>query len=141
MLSAEITKELVCFAAMVFYGVVTALCYHILLFFRAVIKHRMAVTDAEDILFLTGAGFCFFLTVYENNDGILRWYTFVGAGLGCLAYVRTMGASLEPVRKRLLQKRRKTVKMKAKFSSKGKVPLHEGNSSKHRKKEKKKERV
>lgn len=132
--------ELVCFAAMVFYGVVAALCYHILLFFRAVVKHRTAVTDAEDILFLAVAGFCFFLMVFENNDGILRWYTFAGAGLGCLAYVRTMGASLEPVRKRLLQKHRKTVKIKTKFCSKGKEPPDEGNSPKHRKKEKKKKR-
>lgn len=137
---AQITNELVCFTAMVFYGVVAALCYHILLFFRAMVKHSTPVTDAEDILFLAVAGFCFFLTVYEKNDGILRWYTFAGAGLGCLAYVRTMGASLEPARKRLLQKRRKTVKMKTKFSSKGKVPFDEGNSPKHRKKEKKKKR-
>ena len=130
--------ELLCFAAMVFYGVVVAFCYHILLFFRAVVRHGTAVTDAEDILFLAAAGFGFFLTVYKNNDGILRWYTFAGAGLGCLAYVRTMGASLESVRKRLLQKHRKTVKMKPKFFSKGKEPVDEGNTPKHRKKEKKK---
>ena len=140
MIREEITKELLCFAAMVFYGVVAALCYHILMFFRAVMKHRTAVTDAEDILFLATAGVFFFFTVYEKNDGILRWYTFAGAGLGCLAYVRTMGASLEPARKKLLQKHRKTVKMKAKFFSKGQVPVDEGTTPKHRKKEKKKKR-
>ena len=140
MFRAEIIKELSCFTAMVFYGVVAAFCYHILLFFRAVVKHRTAVTDAEDILFLAAAGFCFFLTVYKNNDGILRWYTFAGAGIGSLAYLRTMGASLELARKRLLQKHRKTVKMRAKFCSKGQVPVDEGNNPKHRKKEKKKKR-
>ena len=140
MISEQITKELVCFAAMVFYGVVAALCYHILLFVRAVFRHRTEVADAEDILFLAAAGFGFFLTVYENNDGILRWYTFAGAGLGCLAYVRTLGASLEPVRKRLLQKFRKPVRIKAKFRSKGQVPVDEGSNPKHRKKEKKKKR-
>lgn len=140
MVSAEITKELVCFAAMVFYGVVAAFCYHILLYFRAAVRHSTAVTDAEDILFLTVAGFGFFITVYVNNDGILRWYTFAGAGLGCFAYARTLGASLEPVRKRLLQKRRKTVKIKAKYSSKGQVPVDEGSNPKHGKKEKKKKR-
>jgi len=39
-----------------------------------------------------------------------------------------------------LQKRRKTVKIKAKSSSKGQVPVDEGNNPKHRKKEKKKKR-
>ena len=132
--------DLLCFAAMVFYGVATAFCYHILLFFRAVVKHRTAVTDAEDILFLSVAGIYFFLTVYQYNDGILRWYAFAGAGLGCLAYLRTLGASLETVRKRLLQKRRKTVKMRAKFCSKGKVPADEGNSPEQGKKEEEKKR-
>jgi len=141
MVSEIITKELTCFAAMVFYGVVTAFCYHILMFFRALFRHRIAVIDAEDILFLSAAGFCFFLMVYENNDGILRWYTFAGAALGCLAYVRTLGVSLESVRKRLLPKRRKTVKIKAKFSSKGQVPVDAGSNPKHRKKEKKKKRT
>ena len=141
MVSAEITKELLCFSATVFYGVLVAFCYHLLLYFRAVFRHRTAVIDAEDILFLSAAGFCFFLTVYEHNDGILRWYTFAGAALGCLAYVRSLGAPLEAVRKRLLQKCRKTVKIKAKFSSKGQVPVDEGSNPKHRKKAKKKKRT
>jgi spore cortex biosynthesis protein YabQ len=140
MINEVITKELACFSAMVFYGVVAAFCYHLLLFFRAVLHHSRAVIDAEDILFLAVAGICFFLTVYKQNDGILRWYTFAGAGLGCLAYVRTLGASLEAVRKRLLQKHRKTVKIRAKFSSKGQVPTDEGSSPKFGKKEKKKKR-
>ena len=138
MFSEEITKELLCFTSMVFYGVVAAFCYHVLLFFRAIVKHRTAVTDAEDILFLAVAGFGFFFMAYKKNDGILRWYLFVGSALGCLAYLRTVGSSLETVRKRLLQKRRKTVKIKTKFSSKGQVPVDEGNAPKHRKKEKKK---
>ena len=140
MLSEEITKELLCFAAMVFYGVAASFCYHVLLFFRAMVKHRAAVTDAEDILFLAAAGFGFFLMVYKKNDGILRWYTFAGAGFGALAYLRTLGVSLESVRKRLLQMCRKTVKIKPKFSSKGQVPVNEENTPEHRKKEKKKKR-
>ena len=131
--------ELSYFAAMVFYGVVTAFCYHGLLFFRAVFRHGTAVTDAEDILFFSAAGFCFFLTAYAKNDGILRWYAFAGAALGILAYVRTAGAALRPVRKWLLQKFRKPVRIKAKFNSKGQVPVDE-RSPEHRKKEKKKKR-
>lgn len=139
MLSAGMAAELEYFFAMVFYGVVVSMCYHLLLFFRAIVRHAVPLVDAEDILFLMGAGFCFFLTAYEKNDGILRWYAFAGAGLGCLAYVRTLGASLEGVRKWLLQKFRKPVRIKAKFSSKGQVPPNEG-SPEHGKKTKKKKR-
>lgn len=140
MLSPEIATEVAYFCAMVFYGVTMSLCYHLLLFFRAVIRHAGAVVDAEDILFLLGAGFAFFLVAYSRNDGILRWYAFAGAGLGCLAYVRTLGASLDRVRKWLLQKFGKTVRIKKKSNSKGQVSVDEGSSPEHKSKKKKKKR-
>lgn len=132
--------ELEYFCAMVFFGVTASLCYHALLFFRAVVRHAVPFVDAEDILFLMAAGFGFFLVAYGQNDGILRWYAFAGAGIGCLAYVRTLGVSLEHVRKWLLQKCRKTVRIKEKFSSKGQVSVDEGSSPEHEKKRKKKKR-
>ena len=132
--------ELEYFCTMVCYGVVASFCYHVLLFFRAVVRHTVSFVDAEDILFLMTAGFAFFLAVYKKNDGILRWYAFAGAGLGCLAYIRTLGAALEQARKWLLQKWGKTVRIKAKFSSKGQVPVDEGSSPEHGKKRKKKKR-
>ena len=127
--------ELEYFCAMVFYGVVMSCCYHILLFFRAIVHHGSSLVDAEDILFLMAAGFVFFLAVYEKNDGILRWYAYAGAGIGCIAYVRTLGATVDHGRKWLLKKRRKTVKIKPKFCSK-EVPVDEGNSPEQAEKEK-----
>lgn len=131
--------ELQYFSAMVFYGVIASFCYHLLLFLRAAIRHGVSLVDAEDILFLAAAGFGFFLTAYEKNNGILRWYAFAGSGLGCIAYLRTMGASLERVRKWLLQKRRKTYKIRAEHS-KGQVSPNEGSSPEHGNKRKKKKR-
>lgn len=132
--------ELEYFCAMVFYGVIVSLCYHLLLFFRAVIRHTVPLVDAEDILFLMSAGFYFFLTAYEKNDGILRWYAFAGAAIGVLAYVRTLGTTMESVRKWLLQKCRKTVRIKTKFCCKGQVSVDEGSNPEHKKKGKKKKR-
>lgn len=129
--------ELVYFGAMVGYGVAVSLCYHLLLFLRAVIRHSAPVVDAEDILFLAAAGFAFFMVAYRKNFGILRWYAFAGAGIGCLAYVRTLGASLEGARKWLLQKHTKAVRMKKKSNRKGQVPVDEGSSPEQKKKEKK----
>lgn len=132
--------ELEYFCAMVCYGVVVSFCYHMLMFFRVILRHSAPFVDAEDILFLMAAGFAFFLAAYDKNYGILRWYAFAGAGVGCLAYVRTLGATLEQARKWLLQNKKKTVRIKAKFSSKGQVPPDEGSSPEQKKKGKKKER-
>jgi len=137
MLSPEMFAELEYFFAMVFYGVVAAMCYHLLLFLRAVISHPVYVVDAEDILFFLAAGFCFFLTAYEKNDGILRWYAFAGAGIGCLAYVRTAGKGLDHVRKWLLQKHRKKGRIKQKRRRKGQVPQDEKKHPENKGKQKK----
>ena len=87
------------------------------------------------------AGVLFFLVVYRMNYGILRWYAFAGAGIGSILYVKTAARPLECVRKWLLQKRKKTFKIKEKFRSKGRVPLDESSSPEHKKKRKKKERT
>lgn len=134
------TAELEYFFAMLAYGMGMAVCYHILMLLRALIWHPTFVTDAEDVLFLMGAGALFFLVAYEKNFGILRWYAFVGAGTGCLVYFRILGKPLELVRKWLLQKHGKAFKIKPKFSRKGQVSVDESSSPEHGKKRKKKER-
>lgn len=129
--------ELAYFFSMVGYGVVVSVAYHLLLYLRAVLRHGISLVDAEDILFLAGAGLGFFWVAYEKNDGILRWYAFAGAGLGCFAYVRTLGQSLEAARKWLLQKQQKAVKMK-KRESEGQVSPNERNQNRPKKRKKKK---
>ena len=127
--------ELEYFGAMVFYGVTVSFCYHMLMYLRAVLRHMPAFVDAEDILFLMAAGFCFFLCAYVKNDGILRWYAFAGAGFGVLAYLRTLGGTLERARKWLLQKLRKKGRIKPKQSRKGQVPADEKNQPENKKEE------
>lgn len=129
------------FFAMILYGLFVSACYHLLLYIRAIVRHGTAVVDAEDILFFMAAGVLFFLVVYRMNYGILRWYAFAGAGIGSILYVKTAARPLECVRKWLLQKRKKTFKIKEKFRSKGRVPLDESSSPEHKKKRKKKERT
>lgn len=140
MLSAEMAAELNYAAVMVLYGVLIAAAYHLLLIWRALVLHGTALMDAEDILFLMAAGFLFFLAVYRMNYGILRWYAFAGAGIGGFLYLRTFARLLEGVRKWLLQKRRKTYKIKKKSGSKGQVSVIEGSSPEQKTKRKKKER-
>ena len=136
MLSPEMAAELRYFCAMICYGVLVSFCYHILLFLRALVRHSTPFADAEDVLFLGAAGLWFFLTSYEYNSGILRWYAFLGALLGCYAYKRTAGEALEPVRKWILKKFCKTVKIKKKVSRKGQVSADGKRSPGKKKKQK-----
>ena len=126
--------------AMILYGVVVSFCYHILLFVRTLFFHRKEFVDAQDILFLSGAGFFFFFVVYEKNNGILRWYAFVGFLLGIYCYINSFGKILEVIRKRLLQKLGKPFKINLilkllKNREKGQV-LERGNCGQKSKKKK-----
>ena len=148
MLSESMIAELDYVLAMLFYGVCVAGCYHFLLYMRAFFAHARVMVDAEDILFCMAAAVAFFLTAYEKNNGILRWYAFVGAGVGGWLYLQTICVPLETVRKWLLQKRKKTATIKKKrngnekeqlrkFKSKGQVSVDESSSPEHKSKKKK----
>ena len=110
-LNESMQMELEYVFAMILYGSFVAFCYHIILFFRTLFYHAKEVVDAQDILFLAGAGFFFFFVVYEKNDGILRWYAFVGFLVGIYFYVISLAKILEFIRKRLLQKLGKPFKI------------------------------
>lgn len=138
MLSESMLAELRYFIAMVIYGFLLAAAYHPLEFLRALVRHSIPFMDAEDILFLSGAGIGFFLVAYRMNDGILRWYAFLGCAAGLFFYLKTVARPLECVRKWLLQKRRKTFKIKIKEKEKNGVSEGEGFTSKSKEKKKKK---
>lgn len=153
MLSESMQRELLYFLSAVLYGSLAAACYHPLLFLRTVIKHARAFVDAEDILYLSVAGFCFFLVAYVQNNGILRWYAYAGAALGLWLYKKSGGLLLEKVRMWLLQKlgkpftikkkrrnRNKEGRLRNSLFRKGKVSVDEGSSPKHKSKKEKKKR-
>ncbi len=145
MLSESMQAELKYAFAMILYGFLLSFCYHMLLFFRIIFYHRKEVVDAEDILFLSTAGFFFFLVAYEKNYGILRWYAFVGFFIGIYFYVNSFGKVLEVVRKLLLKKLGKPFKMNItsqvwksqKRNKKGQVSESESCDSKRKSKKKK----
>ena len=139
MLSERMISELCYFAATVVFGVVVSFLYHLLLFLRAILYHGVSVVDAEDILFFGGAGLGFFYVVYCMNDGILRWYAFFGAFLGAMVYIRTVARLTEPVRKWLLQKQRKTIKIRKKHMNEDRESEIEGITSQSKPKKRKKE--
>ena len=122
-MEARLEAELAYFAAMLLTGWFGAAAYHVLLFFRALIRHKTAWTDAEDILFFSGTGLLIFFVTYQRNDGILRWYTFFGGALGVWCYCKTVGRRLAPLRKWLLQKQKKKSRIKAKKKRNGETEV------------------
>ena len=83
-------------------GVGLAFFYDLIRLWRRMIKHRRWQRDVEDIFYWI---FCFFLSfylLYYGNNGVVRYFAVMGAGLGMLLYFATFGRFLMKAVHRLL---------------------------------------
>lgn len=72
-------------------GIQIAAVYDVLRILRRVISHRASLVALEDVLFWIGTAVEVFLLLYRENNGQLRWYTVLAAGLGLFLYERLLG--------------------------------------------------
>lgn len=72
-------------------GVRIAAVYDVLRILRRVFPHKAILVSLEDLIFWIGTAADVFLLLYRENNGKLRWYTVLGAGLGLFLYERLIG--------------------------------------------------
>ena len=77
-----IEKELVVFLQALLAGNLVCLIYSALRVFRRIIVHNLIWISIEDILFWIGTGFYLFYQIYQNSNGIIRWYFVIGVLIG-----------------------------------------------------------
>ena len=71
-------------AASFLFGIVLMLLYDVFRIFRHIVKHNTFLLAVEDILYW---GFCaigIFAMLYEENDGLIRWFVIGGVAAGML---------------------------------------------------------
>ena len=72
-------------------GIQIAVVYDLLRILRRVFPHKRFLVSIEDLIFWIGTAAEVFLLLYRENNGKLRWYTVMGAGLGLFLYERLLG--------------------------------------------------
>lgn len=85
-MSQDIVQEAVFFLHSVFMGVIITFVYDWFLIIRKLIKHGTIWISLEDIVFWIACGLGVFNMLYRENNGILRWFTVIGAMLGMACY-------------------------------------------------------
>lgn len=85
-MSQDIVQEAVFFLHSVFMGVIITFVYDWFLILRKLIKHGTLWISLEDFLFWLACGLGVFYMLYRENNGILRWFTVIGAMLGMACY-------------------------------------------------------
>ncbi len=85
-MSQDIIQEVTFFLHSIVMGVVITFVYDWFLIFRKLLKHNILWISFEDFLFWAGCGVGVFYMLYRENNGVLRWFTVLGAMLGMILY-------------------------------------------------------
>lgn len=84
--SGEILEEIRLFANSVVLGAALTFVYDGWLILRNVFKHSIFWISLEDLSFWLGTAVVVFISLQEQNNGVLRWFIVAGAGSGMLLY-------------------------------------------------------
>lgn len=67
-------------------GIIITFIYDGFLILRRLIRHNLFLISVEDLFFWIACAIGVFYMLYEENNGILRWFAVFGASMGMLAY-------------------------------------------------------
>jgi len=71
-------------------GVSVTILYDLLRIFRRVIKHKDALVSIEDLLYWVIVAISVFYVMHTENNGTLRWFAILGAGIGMGIYKKLL---------------------------------------------------
>ena len=82
--SGTIAREAGLLACSFLFGIALMLLYDVVRIFRHMKKHGTFFLAAEDILYWLICSVGIFAMLYQENDGLLRWFVLGGVALGML---------------------------------------------------------
>lgn len=90
-MSQDIVQEISFFLHSTIMGIVITFVYDWFLILRKLIKHNNLWISIEDLLFWLACGIGVFYMLYRENNGMLRWFTVIGAVIGMACYKVLIG--------------------------------------------------
>ena len=91
-MSQNIIAEVVFLFHSFLLGIVITFVYDGFLILRRLIPHNLLLISLEDMVFWIACAIGVFYMLYEENNGILRWFAVFGATLGMLAYKKSISS-------------------------------------------------
>ena len=92
-----IRHEVEFFKICVFYGFIFAFYYDVFRILRRLILHNGYVVAIEDVVYGIFIGIRIFLLNYENNNGVVRIFMFIGLIIGGIVYHKIFSTTLVKV--------------------------------------------
>lgn len=91
-MSQNIVNEVTFLLHSFFMGILITFAYDGFLILRRLIRHNLFLISVEDLIFWIACAIGVFYMLYEENNGILRWFSVFGAAMGMLAYKLSISA-------------------------------------------------
>ncbi len=85
-------------------GIIITFVYDGFLILRRLIRHSLFLISIEDLIFWIACAIGVFYMLYEENNGILRWFAVFGASLGMIAYKLSISAVIVNVVSKLIER-------------------------------------
>ena len=91
-MSPNIVREVMLLVHSFLLGIVLTVIYDGMIVLRKLFHHFDVLISLEDLLFWIGCAVSVFYMLYEENNGILRWFAVAGVGGGMLVYKVTFSS-------------------------------------------------
>lgn len=102
-MSTQINHEMLLFFHSLGIGAFLALLYSVLKALRKLFPRSMFFLSLEDLLFWTGSGFFIFCRIYQENDGIVRFYVVAAIFCGAVLWKTTAESKFITIILRVLE--------------------------------------
>lgn len=89
-ISQDIIKEVMFLLHSLVLGAVITFVYDGFLILRKLFRHTAFLISLEDMIFWIACAIGVFCVLYEENNGMLRWFAVAGAAFGMLIYKKTL---------------------------------------------------
>lgn len=73
-------------------GILITFVYDGFLILRRLIRHNLFLISLEDMIFWIACAIGVFYMLYEENNGVLRWFAVFGATLGMIVYKKSISS-------------------------------------------------
>lgn len=103
-MSQDILNEVYFLGGSILMGIIITFVYDFILIGRRVIHHKLFFVSVEDFVFWTVCAITVFYMLYEENNGILRWFAVMGAALGMLIYKKIIGIHFVNIMSTIIKK-------------------------------------
>lgn len=89
-MSQDIVNEVTFLLHSFLMGIAITFAYDGFLILRRLVSHSLFLISLEDMIFWIACAIGVFYMLYEENNGILRWFAVFGAAVGMLVYKKSV---------------------------------------------------